>query len=730
MRRRRTTIPTDARRETRSPGEPLARSARTMLAAATHEIRAPMHTILGMSELLGRTTLTPAQQQYLDALQRAAQQLTELLDTVMESQRAPSGERRRERLWLPEVIEGAVAVVRSRAEQAGLELAVTTNTDVPRRLLGDRVRLQQVLANLLSNAVKYTPAGAVRLTVRRVATTSSESTEDDVTLAFDVEDTGPGIAAERLPGLFAPWARQPEHSHLEGVGLGLHITKQLVSEMGGTLTVKSRTQAELEASGGTGSVGTTFTVTLAVGIGDKPSDSAASVAIRGIAFLVVGPRHFGEVVERALSPWSPRMRFAPDASAAREQLAEARDQQQPIHAIVVDNEAFDELKDLSAEHHLLVAVPQVSLLRLGNEVERVNATPILLPVTTANLYAAVTRAFRPRPGDVDSSEFVVEGPPLAGATIFAADDDPDARVLMRAFLDETGARVETFASIAELSAAIVVAQQGEGSERTLPMPDVILCDVEMPDGGARAFRTSWPTLSVPVVPVTAHSDDSARDLESLGFPEIGRKPLTRDALQALIRRHLPRPLLPPRAMTPLPMVSTPPPMPSVAGAPTPGTDEMHAMQLEARMALARRDYRGLSLLARRLKGQARERLEAAAKQKDDARIRELLKDLDAPATVVSTDDAIRALLPEYLERRARDVQDITEALAAQRFEDIAFIGHRLIGTARTYGMPGLGEVGTLLEAAGRARDGATVSQQLARMRDILRAASQYRHKEP
>ena len=721
MKRRKTTSPpAPSRSEIR--GEALPQSARTMLAAATHEIRGPMHTILGMSELLGRTTMTPAQQQYLDALRRAAQTLTELLDNVLGAQRTsmPTDQPRRDRLWLPEVVEGAIAMVRTRAEQAGLTLTVHVDADVPRRLLGDRVRLQQLLANLLSNAVKYTPKGGVTLHIRReVAPTNTgltlvgdgASTDGELVLSFSVQDTGPGIAADRLPGLFEPWARQPEHAHLEGVGLGLHITRQLVMTMGGTLLVETSTGDD------GGPHGTTFRIQLPLGLGDNPSDSGASVAIRGIGFLVVGSRHFGDVVARALSPWSPRLVVATSPAEAIDIRREAQAAGNPFHALVVDNEAFDGVKELAAEIPLLVAVPQVALLRLGNEVERVAATPILLPVTTANLYAAITRAFRgTKPSDEGTEH------PLQDVGIFAADDDPDARVLLAAFLEDTGARVSVFASVGELSAALQVALDGGEGEHPLTVPEVILCDVEMPDGGVRALRTAWPDLRVPIIPVTAHGDEEARALQALGFGEIGRKPLTRDALFGLVERHLQRPdgTATKKKTTSAPTASSSEPPPNT---------EMNDLQLEARMALARRDYRGLTLLARRLGSTTtRSRLETAAKAKDDAAIRDILKDLDAPATIITTDDAIRALLPDYLERRARDMQDIADALASHRFDDISFVGHRLMGTARTYGMPGLGDVGLQLEAAGKARDSVAVNVALTRMQEILRAANHHRNR--
>jgi HPt (histidine-containing phosphotransfer) domain-containing protein len=245
----------------------------------------------------------------------------------------------------------------------------------------------------------------------------------------------------------------------------------------------------------------------------------------------------------------------------------------------------------------------------------------------------------------------------------------------------------------------------------------------MPDGGARVAHAAFASRTgLSFVAITAHGDDVVNGLRAAGFLEVARKPLTRRGLIELVaRRGLPRTAVP-HPIT-LPGTITPSSA-SVAGLPVARTPmprgDGDALQLEARMALARRDYRALQLLGRRLPTPFRERLEEAARAKNDAEVREVLRQLeDGPPSIQTVDDAIRALLPDYLERRAADANDIAEALAGGRFDHIAFVGHRLAGTASAFGMNALSDVGVALERAGHRRDGDEVSRLLLQMHRLL-----------
>jgi len=175
------------------------------MASASHELRAPLHTIIGMGELLGRSSLTPAQEQYLDALRRAAKTLASMLENAFDGGTADVVASS-ERLWLPDIMEAVVAIVRDRAAASRVALDLAVAPDVPRRLLGDALRLQQILINLMVNAVKYTPGGSVALRVL----VDGDPGGARVTLVFEVEDTGAGIEREALDRIFDPHYRLPE----------------------------------------------------------------------------------------------------------------------------------------------------------------------------------------------------------------------------------------------------------------------------------------------------------------------------------------------------------------------------------------------------------------------------------------------------------------------------------------------------------------------------------------
>lgn len=676
-------------------------SARTLLATASHEIRAPVHTVLGMSELLAQTTLTPSQRQYVDALRRAASSLATLLDDILDlSKLSQQGDQplRAERLWLPDLAHRVIEVVRTRAEEKGLILRVSTSDRVPKSVLGDLVRLQQVLVNLVMNGIKYTSAGEVSLDVDGVADGPVAH------LVFSVKDTGPGIPADRLNGIFEAWERLPEHGHIEGLGLGLAISRRLVDAMGGTIDVESQTTVP---------TGSTFKVSITLPIARSSSTTSSSmVAVRALRFLVVGPDNVYRDVVAALAAWSPRVERAADESEAERLFHVALAKNEPYHVVVLDSElpwggalAFG--STLLGRAIVLIVLEARALADIGNLVEEVGATPLLLPITTSAIYGVLDRALALR--ETKKTPLPDALPELAGHVVHAADDDGDARVLLRAFLEGSGLEVRVHETTAALLAAV-----REAPDRT----SLVVCDVEMaPDEASDSLRGAAYVLEelkkdarcagVPVVALTAHSDE--RLLESLrarGFAEVVRKPFSRTALIDVVHRRA-------RVLE--------------DAAPGPSTD----LQLEARMALARRDHRALELLASKLPPKFTRAFADAARKRDDAGVREILRALDAersPGVVIeSIDDAIRELLPDYLRRRTQDARDIADAVAAGRFDNVAFIGHRMAGTGTTFGLPQLSELGAKLEVAGKRRDASEIATQLAALQALLVAIEQAGH---
>ncbi len=237
----------------------VAKSA--FLANMSHEIRTPLNAINGMALLMRRAGLPPEQAQRLDKIDAAGHHLLALISAVLDLARIDAGKFSLEEVEIDPVgiVSQVLALVAQGAKEHSLRL-VSEVAPLPGPLLGDAARIAQALLNYASNAVKFTPAGTVTLRVSPVG----EPCDGVVTLRFEVQDTGMGIAPEVLPRLFAPFEQGDNSTtrRFGGTGLGLAITRQLARLMGG--------QAGVQSLPGVGSV-FWFTVKLKLGVARPPA---------------------------------------------------------------------------------------------------------------------------------------------------------------------------------------------------------------------------------------------------------------------------------------------------------------------------------------------------------------------------------------------------------------------------------------------------------------------------
>jgi len=228
-----------ARREAEAASE--AKS--TFLANMSHELRTPLNAILGFSQLMeGQPNLTNDQQEYLGIINRNGENLLGLINDVLEMSKIEAGmvTLQNKTFDLYRQLDGLEEAFRLRAEQKGLDLTFMREETVPRFMVSDEGKIGQVLSNLLGNAVKFTQEGAVTLRVT-VPSPSHPPEETRTTLHFEVQDTGPGIAAEELSTIFDAFVQsEAGRSARVGTGLGLTISRQFVHLLGGELTVESQ----------------------------------------------------------------------------------------------------------------------------------------------------------------------------------------------------------------------------------------------------------------------------------------------------------------------------------------------------------------------------------------------------------------------------------------------------------------------------------------------------------
>lgn len=255
----------------RERAEAADRAKADFISTVSHEIRTPLHAIMAVGHLLDSTGLSPAQEKYVRILRSSSQGLLGLVDDILDFSRMEAGklaldERPFElRPLLDEVTLGQ----RVRAEQKGVELSIEVDRGCPEHLVGDRVKIGQILNNLIGNAVKFTERGVVR-----VAVTPRSFEAAAVVLAFSVADTGIGISADRLPHVFEGFTQaSPEvTSKFGGTGLGLAITQRLVALHGSTLAAESEV--------GRGSV---FSFDLRLGLGTPVLAGGPGVLAGGAA---------------------------------------------------------------------------------------------------------------------------------------------------------------------------------------------------------------------------------------------------------------------------------------------------------------------------------------------------------------------------------------------------------------------------------------------------------------
>ncbi len=218
--------------------EQIARSKDAFFANMSHEIRTPINTIIGLNEMILREDISDEIAENAVNIQNASKMLLTIINDILDLSRLESGKMEivPARYAVSSMFSDLVNLIWIRAHQKELEFKVDIDSEIPSMLFGDEVRIKQVITNMLTNAVKYTEKGSVTLTAKgeRVAA-------DEILLRISVADTGMGIRKENLDSLFGSFKRMDERDNrnIEGTGLGLNISRQLIEMMGGKISVDS-----------------------------------------------------------------------------------------------------------------------------------------------------------------------------------------------------------------------------------------------------------------------------------------------------------------------------------------------------------------------------------------------------------------------------------------------------------------------------------------------------------
>ncbi|MGE6321043.1 PAS domain S-box protein [Pseudomonas oryzihabitans] len=517
-------------REERTRADLASQAKSSFLANMSHEIRTPMNAVLGMLQLLQRTALDARQGDYLTKAQQAARSLLGLLNDVLDYSKIEAGKLQLDvhPFSLEQVLRNLGVVLSGNSGEKNVEINYHLDAGLPTALIGDSLRLQQILINLAGNALKFTEAGQVLVSVRQLARADGQ-----LRLEFSVQDTGIGISPAQQEQLFQGFT-QAEASisrRFGGTGLGLAICKRLVELMDGQLQVES----EL-------GVGSRFWFDAALAVDSQGEAQLAPVRRR--VLLADDNTLVGEVLVETLAALGWQVDLVTSGAAALARVAQAQEQAQPYEAVLMDWRMPDgdgllaarQLRERQADNR-----PKVIMLTgfgrdFLTEAQQSDDAPfddyLTKPVTPAQIVEVVERALGAEiPAGVHAAAVVDESHRLAGLRLLVVEDNALNRQVAAELLLAQGAQVE-------------LAEGGlEGVERVLsgaPL-DVVIMDMQMPDidglEATRRIRADARFRTLPILAMTANASHTDRDAcLAAGMDDHIGKPIDLELLVARLQR--------------------------------------------------------------------------------------------------------------------------------------------------------------------------------------------------